>query len=93
MNPARQPLHIAAVPEIPMFEGVPVTTTKLKLTSTMALDVDNQVLRMDEIVQIVVEARICQVHHNEGTRGDLERVQTAKAMTVRVVPYNENTDV
>lgn len=88
--PAERHLQLAgAVPEIPMFEGVPVSTTKLKLTSTMALDVDNKVLRMDDIVRIVVEARISQVHHNENGQGEVERVQTAKALTVSVIPWDE----
>lgn len=87
MSEAAHVLHLP-VPEIPMFEGKPVASTKLKLTSTVALDVDNQVLRMDDIVRITVEARISSVQHNENARGDIERVQTAKAIAVEITPWN-----
>jgi hypothetical protein len=81
--------HPIPVPPVPMFEGKPVSTTKLKLTSTLALDVADRVLKVDDIIRITVDARVSQVHHNVNERtGDLERVQTAKALTVEIVPWN-----
>lgn len=78
----------APIPAVPMFEGKPVITTKLRITSTLALDVGDTVLRMDDIVRLVVDARVTAIHHNENGKGDLERVQTAKAIAVEVVPWN-----
>lgn len=87
-----EPAHDNVTPmvaPVPMFEGKPVATTKLKLTSTAGLDVNNMVLKVDDIIRIVVDARVSQVHHNVNERtGDLERVQTAKALTVEITPWN-----
>lgn len=76
-------------PPVPMFEGKPVSATKLKITSTAGLDVGDRVLKVDDIIRILVDARVSQVHHNVNERnGDLERVQTAKALAVEIVPWN-----
>lgn len=82
-----QPAH-TPIPAIPDFEGQSVATTKLKITSTVALDVDG-VFRMDDIIRITVEARVSQVHHNVNERsGHLERVHLAKALAVETAPWN-----
>jgi hypothetical protein len=76
-------------PPIPMFEGKPVSACKLRITSTASLDVGDQVLKVDDIIRITVDARVSQVHHNVNERtGDLERVQTAKALSVEITPWN-----
>lgn len=83
------------LPAIPMFEGKPVEATRLKVT-TMArsgLDID-AVLHMDDIIHVVVEARVSGVSHqvNEAT-GSLVRHQTAKVITAQLVPWDlDNPD-
>lgn len=76
-------------PEIPFFEGKPITTTKLRISSTAGLDIQNQVLTNDDIIRIVVEARVNGVSHQVNERtGDMERIHTAKALTVQIAPWN-----
>ena len=78
-------------PDIPFFEGKPVTTTKLKVTSTAGLDIENRVLKTDDIIRIVVEARVAGVNHVVNERsGEMERVHTAKALTVEITPWNSS---
>lgn len=87
-----EPARLSVVPPIapiPGFEGKPVHTTKLMLSSTSGLEIDNAVLRLDDIIRITVEARVAKVHHNVNEKtGELERVQQAKALSVEIVPWN-----
>jgi hypothetical protein len=81
------PEHIE--PPIPDFEGKPVALTKVKIASAGALDASDAVLRVDDIVRLVVEARVIQVHHNVNDRtGHLERLQTIKPIAVEIAPWN-----
>lgn len=87
-EPAFAPIH---GPEIPFFEGKPVTTTKLRISSTIGLDIDNAVLKSDDIIRIVVEARVSGVNHTVNERtGEMERVHTAKAISVAITPWDAN---
>ncbi len=45
---------------------------------------------MDDIVRVVVELRISQVHHNENARGELERVHTAKPLALYIAPWDRD---
>lgn len=73
------------VPAIPAFEGKDVHSTKVKFSSLAGLDFGNAVLRTDEIVQLVIEARVTGVAHQVNERsGDLERVQTLKPIDVTI---------
>lgn len=84
-----EPAFVPTGPEIPFFEGKPVTTTKLKVTSTAGLDINNVVLKSDDIIRIVVEARVSKVSHDVNERtGEMERVHTAKAISVEIAPWN-----
>lgn len=79
--------HVEAhvVPAIPAFEGKEVHTTKVRLPSLTGLDFGNVVLATDEVVRLVIEARVTGVAHTVNERsGDLERVQTLKALDVQV---------
>lgn len=84
-----EPTPIRPIPPIPAFEGKPVHATTLKITSTTNLECEDQVLHHDDIIRIVVDARVTRVSHdvNEKT-GELERVQTAKALDASIVPWN-----
>lgn len=78
-----------ANPDIPDFEGKAVQTTRLRVMSATNLEIDDRVLRTDQIVRLVIEGRVNGIHHkvNEKT-GDLERVQTVKAMDVSFLPWD-----
>lgn len=74
--------------KIPAFEGQEVEFTKAKLTSVNALEVDDEVFRMDQFVRMVVEARVVRVDHVVSEKsGKLERVHTFKAIDATVVPW------
>ncbi len=78
-------------PTVPGFEGKPVSGTRLKITSASNLECDDQVLHVDDIVRVVVDARVVKISHDVNEKnGDLERVQTAKALDVAIVPWNPN---
>lgn len=77
-------------PEIPFFEGKPVETTKLKLTSLAGMDIDNATLRIDDLIHVKVVARVSQVHHDVAPKGHMERIHTAKVLSVEIVPWNED---
>lgn len=76
-------------PDIPEFEGKSVHATALRIMSGGNLDIDDRVLRTDQIVRVVIEGRVNGIHHkvNEKT-GELERIQTVKAMDVSFVPWD-----
>lgn len=80
-----------ASPPVPTFEGHAVSTTKLRLVTPSSIDIENVVLRMDDIVRIVVEGRVTKVDHvvNEKT-GELERIQTVKVLDIGFAPWSAN---
>jgi hypothetical protein len=79
--------------KLPDFEGKHVATTKVRLASTLGLDINNVVLHTDDIVRIVVEARVTGISHQVNERsGDLERIQTLKAIEVTLTPWDEGSD-
>lgn len=73
-----------------MFEGKPVEATTLKVSSpTAGLEID-AVLRMDDIVRVVVEARVSQVNHQVNERtGALIRHQSAKVISAELIPWDD----
>ena len=74
-------------PQIPAFEGKDVATTKVRMSSTLGLDFQNTVLHTDDVVFLVVEARVTGISHQVNERsGELERVQTLKAIDVTLHP-------
>lgn len=81
--------HDAPVPAIPMFEGKPVEATRLKVTSTgQGLEID-EVLHMDDIIRVVVEARVADIRHQVNERtGDLIRHQSAKVISASLIPWD-----
>ena len=84
---------VELLPEIPAFEGKPVDACSLKLTNSAALDLPGVVLKVDDIIQIVVEARVTGVNHivHEAS-GRLVRLQTARPIDARLEPYNPDYD-
>lgn len=83
----------APVPLIPPFEGKDVDGTALKIANSSILDLTDVVLGVDDIIQIVVEARVNSVNHvvHEPT-GRLVRLHTAKAMSATLKPFNPDYD-
>lgn len=81
------------VPAIPFFEGKPVDASALRITSSNVLDLHDAVLHVDDIVQIVVEARVNDVGFkvHEPT-GRLVRVHSAKAINAYIKPYGDEDD-
>jgi len=78
-----------AYPPIPAFEGKPVETTKVRMSSTLGLDIQNTVLHTDEIVRLIVECRVTGIAHMVNDRtGSLERIQTLKAIDVELSPWD-----
>lgn len=77
--------HYDPEPPIPFFEGKEVHSTKFKMTSSGAVPVGDRYFLMDEEIEIVVKARISQVHHNVDERtGQLVREHTAKVTKVTI---------
>lgn len=76
-------------PLLPTFEGKPVDASALKLAAPPILELDDNYFGMDDIVQIVVEARVNGVDHRvHEASGKLLRVHTAKALSARLLPYS-----
>lgn len=77
-------------PEIPMFEGKPVEATRLKVASTGGgLEID-AVLRVDDIIRVVIEARVDDIGHKvNGRTGALIRHQAAKVISASLIPWDE----
>lgn len=79
--------------DIPAFEGNSVAGTKAQITSVSALEIADKVFKLDEIVKIVVEARVQNIQHKVNqTSGKLERVHTLKAVDVVVLDWEMDLD-
>ena len=67
--------------KLPQFEGQDVAFAKAKLTSVSALEVDDEVLRLDQMVRMNVEGRVVRIDHVvNAVTGSLERIQTIKVI-------------
>lgn len=65
---------------IPSFEGQEVDFTKAKVTSVSGLEIGDAVLRMDDMVEMRITARVVGVDHKVNSAGKLERVHLIKAI-------------
>ena len=75
-------------PLYPPFEGAEVHAAHLKIQTSAALDLPDVVVHVDDVIQIVVEARVTAVNHSvHTTSGQLVRVQTARALEARLVRH------
>jgi hypothetical protein len=84
-----------AVPQplIPLFEGAAVEATRLKIANSAVLDLPDEVLHVDDVIQILVEARVTQVSHTiHEASGKMIRQQVAKPYRVTLIPFNPNYD-
>lgn len=79
-------------PEIPRFEGEDVTFTKAKITSVSGLEIGDQVFRMDQVVRMVVEARVVGIDHKVNAEGRLERIHQMKALDSIVIDWNADLE-
>lgn len=72
--------------EIPAFEGNDVSATAAKVTSVSTLEIGDVVLRMDEMVEMRITARVVSVEHKAPNGGStLTRVHTIKAIEAELV--------
>lgn len=78
--------------DIPRFEGEEVTFTKARITSVSGLEIGDEVFRMDQVVRMVVEARVVGIDHKVNHDGKLERVHTLKALDSVVIDWNADLD-
>ena len=71
---------------IPLCEGKEVQNAKIKIGSTLHLDVNDLVVGLDDIVEMKVTVRVTGINHtvNENT-GLIDRVQTCRPIDVEIV--------
>lgn len=79
--------------DLPKFEGNDVEGTKAQLTSVSALEIADRVYKLDEVVKIVVEARVANVQHRvDPNSGKLYRIHTLKAVDVVTLDWDMDLD-
>lgn len=78
--------------DIPRFEGEEVQFTKAKITSVSGLEIGDRVFRMDQVVRMVVEARVVGIDHKVNHDGKLERVHNMKALDSIVIDWNADLE-
>lgn len=77
---------LAIEPPVPFFEGKPVDAATLRVSTGAALELDDEVVRMDDVITIQIEAVVEQVDHRvHRTSGRLIRYQVARPISARVV--------
>lgn len=74
--------------ELYQFEGEGVARTKGKVTSAANLEVGDQVFKVDEVVRLVIEARVAGVDHRVANDGKIERVHTLKVFDATVIDWD-----
>lgn len=85
--------HPEPIPTIPAFEGAAVEATRLKIANSSVLDLPDVVLHVDDVIQILVEAKVTQVSHViHEQSGKMLRLQVAKPFDARLVPFNPTYD-
>lgn len=77
---------------IPHFEGTPVDGTRIKVSGTVPVDdLADQVVRVDDIVNTMVQFRVVGVDHVVDDRtGNLIRVQRLKPVEMNLFPLDPN---
>lgn len=78
--------------EIPRFEGDEVASTKAKVTGSTNLDVNDDVFKMDQVVRMVVEARVEGVNHVVDKDGKLTRVHNMKVIDSIVIAWGADLE-
>lgn len=74
---------------IPNFEGKDVATTRVVIGSTATLDFDQVVVRHDDLVRVIVEARVVGIGHQVNpVTGQLERIQRLKPVEAALTPWD-----
>lgn len=63
----------------PAFEGAVVSAAKLKISAGAALELDDLVVHVDDLVQVLVTVKVTGVHHDvHRSSGHLMRVQLSQ---------------
>lgn len=73
-------------PQYPPFEGAEVHGAKVKISApASAMEFDDLVVKVDDVVRVVVTAKVVGVHHDvHHASGRLVRVQLAKVQDVEL---------
>lgn len=74
--------------ELYFFEGEKVSRTKGKVTSAANLEVGDKIFKVDEVVRLVIEARVAGVDHRVANDGKIERVHTLKVFDATVIDWD-----
>jgi hypothetical protein len=94
LRPVADDEKLPASSGLPDFEGQPVMSTRLRLTSVSGLEVDDDVSHIDEIVKMYIEGRVVRVDHVvEEKTGFLLRVHTVKVLDAIQLPWGFDTGV
>lgn len=76
---------------IPAFEGRPVDHVTVKITGSVPVeDLQDVVIKHDDLVQAVVIFRCTSVNHPTNKEGLLFREQTLKPVEMVLLPFDEN---
>ena len=70
---------------IPAFEGQEVSFTKAKVSSVSGLEINDAVMKMDDMVEMRITGRILGVDHKVNAQGKLERVHLIKAIETDLI--------
>lgn len=77
---------------LPDFEGQPVDFARIKLTSVSELEVNDEVIRMDDLVRLYVEGRVVRIDHVvDDKSGKLKRIHTIRVVDAIQLPWDFNT--
>lgn len=77
---------------VPAFEGTPVEGTRIKVSGTVPIDdLSDQILRVDDIVNTIVQFRVVGIDHEvDSNTGALTRVQKLKPVEMSLFPLDPN---
>lgn len=75
---------------IPHFEGHPVARTAVRVTGKLITDdLEGVVLRHDDIVQVMTQYRVVNVHHDTDEKtGEMVRVQIIRPIEMVLAPID-----
>ncbi len=76
---------------IPAFEGHPVAKTAVKITGALNTeDLQGEVLRHDDVVQVIAQFRVVGVNHIADEDGEITRIQTLRPTMMVLAPIDPN---
>lgn len=77
---------------IPNFEGHEVHSTAVKMSGAIPMDeLNGVVMGIDDVVQMVAQFRVVNVHHNTNGDGALIRVHTLRPLMMDLLPWDPSS--